>query len=215
MNSNGYAGSSHDLEMAPLRASAEHTRSGSRRHANGDARRPHKQASDDSLRTSSDDIPWATSDDAPWVDNDATPKPFTTYPESYDDNSPLTATNNGRTRGQERIPGSYDARYPLRGGRLAHIRHIVWPQVKGIVIEVRRSLLRAEMDADVPLAFFDLVPFFPSLIPFFPSLPQPFNYCALYYSPPPPSSSPRSACSSRASSSTAPRASRPCSASTS
>ena len=110
MNGNGYAGSSHDLEMAPLRASAEHTRSGSRRHANGDARRPHKQASDDSLRTSSDDIPWAIRDDAPCTDNDVTPKPSTSYPESYD---PPSATNSRRARGLE--CASYD-------GRLAHIR---------------------------------------------------------------------------------------------
>ena len=206
MNGNGYAGSSHDLEMAPLRVSAEHRRSGSRRHSNGDARRPTKQASDDSIHTSSDDIPWATSDDAPWTDNDATPKPFTTYPHSYETASPLTAANNGRTRGQERIPGSHDGRYPLRGGRLAHIRHIVWPQVKGIVIEVRRSLLRAEMDTDGPPRVLRPYPLLR-----FPPHPHPTSST----SPPPPSSSPRSACSSRASSSTAPRASRPCSASTS
>ncbi|KAI5821988.1 hypothetical protein K523DRAFT_422258, partial [Schizophyllum commune Tattone D] len=132
MNGNGYAGSSYDLEMAPLRASAEHTPSGSRRHSNGDARRPTKHASDDSIHTSSDDIPWASADDASWTDNDVTPKPFTTYPESYDPASPLSATNSGRARGLE--SASYD-------GRLAHIRHIVWPQVKGIVVESAPTLL--------------------------------------------------------------------------
>ncbi|KAI5898998.1 uncharacterized protein SCHCODRAFT_02603924 [Schizophyllum commune H4-8] len=123
--------------MAPLRASAEHRRSGSRRLSREDRRQPTKQASDDSLRTSSDDIPWASSDDAPWTDNDVTPKPYTTYPDA----SPLTATNYDRARGLERIPGSYEGVYPPRGGRLAHIRHTVWPQVKGIVVESAPTLL--------------------------------------------------------------------------